>query len=498
MKRLGIFVLLWAMVLTACAAPPAPSEPAAEQTAPAEETAESPEEETTKIRLYGEAPLERLVPDDGYGTLVPYVGRKLPPPDGMDPEYLDLYWYGLATADGRVVTAPDYSLVDQLRYTALDGSGALMPMYQLWTEKFWQSDGPRLCAVAALDGSWCTEQRYLWACAVGPDRALLVDPEYRLWFCDLEGRITPTALDCPITDLWLVSFPDSLTLSSTVGLRSTPDEKGRWFVNLDTGARIYFPSASGSEWARPGELLSVQDEDGYGYIDRAGNWVLPPEYAWSDDFYGSYGLVQRAAGGPLELIDRTGQTVLFDGGNVRACVVDGAVYWVADDAEGRIAEIRDGNLQPVDLPAVGGRWADTASALSWVSPDGSRWFWDGEAVHAYPDNTLWLERCAENRALFSQPQQSGPHWYGLYDVEGGRWIQELSPDHAYLLQANGRTYLGKGSGNCYYDLDGNLICCGDWNGLPVDGVFPVVDGTWTGLVGPGGQWLLRMPLDTGT
>ena len=171
--------------------------------------------------------------DDGYGKLVPYVGKEGKAPEGEDPTGWDVYWYGLATTDGRVVTEPVYALVEQMWCYKGNWENERITVYQLWTEKFWESDGTRLCAVAALDGSWCTETVYLGAQAIGPDRLVLADQENRLWFGDLEGNITPTALDRPITELWENWQPDSMNIHSAVAMQTavapgTPETEDTW------------------------------------------------------------------------------------------------------------------------------------------------------------------------------------------------------------------------------------------------------------------------------
>ncbi len=501
MKRIWSGLMIVLLLLTACTAPVEPSEPSvpvdstAEQTAPTEEQPASSEAEQPEP--YWEEPLDHLVADDGYGKLVPYVGREGKAPEGEDPTDWDVYWYGLATTDGRVVTEPVYALVEQMWCYKGNWENERIPVYQLWTEKFWESDGTRLCAVAALDGSWCTEAVYLGAQAIGPDRLVLADQENRLWFCDLEGNITPTALDRPITELWENWQPDSMNIHSTVAMQTAVGGNGGWFINLDTGTTQYDSETAAGAWIDQGVLLGASDRDGRcGYLDHEGNWIIPPQYHWADDFYGDYGLVRRFGQNVDELIDATGQTVLSGEGGVKLVLIQSAAYWTALDAEGRITEIRDQNLQPVDLPAISGQFLYAQNALAWQNADGTRQFWDGTTVFDNPDSSLILEDCTEDRALYSQSRETGPNWYGLYDTERDCWLMEPTEGNFYLFRVNGDTYLGKNTNAEVYDLDGNRICTGDWVGIPVNGVFPVVDGARTGLIDRSGQWVLQMPLDT--
>ena len=501
MKRIWSGMMIVLLLLTACTAPAEPSEPSAPLDSPAEQSALTEKQpassEAERPVSYWEKPLDRLVADDGYGKLVPYVGREAEPPAGEDSTGWDVYWYGLATTDGRMVTAPIYALVERMWCYKDNWENERIPVYQLWTEKFWEGDGPRLCAVAALDGSWCTEAVYLGAQAIGPDRLVLADQENRLWFCDLEGNITPTALEYPITELWENWQPDSMNILSAVVMQTAVGGTGGWFINLDTGTTQYRSDTAAGAWIDRGVLLGASDMDGrYGYLNHEGNWAISPQYRWADDFYGDYGLVRRIGQDTDELIDASGQTVLSGDGGVQLVLIQSTVYWAALDAEGRITEIRDQDLQPVDLPAISGRYLYAQNALCWQNADGTCQFWDGTSVLDYPDRALMLEDCTEGRALFSQNRETGPRWYGLYDTDSDCWIMEPTDGHFYLFRVSGDTYLGKDSNAEVYDLDGKQICSGDWVGIPVDGVFPVVDGAWTGLIDCGGQWVLRMPLDT--
>lgn len=511
MKRVWFCLWMIAVLLTGCAGPaeaPAAHQEAQDASAAASdaETAAGPDEGTADERqgeipteTYWDEPLDHLAPDQGYGALVPYVGRELQPEGEIDPANLDLYWYGLATTDGRIVTAPVYAAVERLWYNTADWGSEWIPAYALWTEKSWASDEPRLCAVAALDGSWCTEAVYLGAEAIGPDRMLLADRENRMWFCDLEGHITPTAIDHPVSDLWVNWQADSGNLHSAVAMMDAA-EGGGWFLNFDTGTERYFPESSGGMWNGRGELLAASETDGrYGYLDYEGRWVISPQFFWADDFYGSYGLVRRTGSGVDELIDASGQTVLSADGGVFCTVVRDAPYWIAVDAEGRITDIRDRTLQAVDLPARGARNLPAGNALAWEDEAGKRWFWDGETVFDMPDDTLLLDEIEEGKALFSRITETTPRRSGLYDLEGERWILEpVFPGDCFLLRSGKTLYFSTDNLATVYDSCGRRLFSASWFGTPVDGVFPVVDGNWSGLVGQDGQWLVRLPLDTGT
>ena len=86
---------------------------------------------------YFDTALTEFVPDDGYGTLAPYLGDMYEyyldggtsgSSRAKDP-YTVIPIYGLCTADGRIVTAPIYkSVEDRDGYYLLERSLRLYPI----------------------------------------------------------------------------------------------------------------------------------------------------------------------------------------------------------------------------------------------------------------------------------------------------------------------------------------------------------------------------------
>lgn len=97
---------------------------------------------------------DHLIVSDDYGRLIPYAGQRLA--DGWPASTGCLY--GLMTADGEVVVDPVYSNVEAPDYYD-DGSvlqrHPLLVMRRSDPEA--QSGSNNLIALAAADGSWCTD-----------------------------------------------------------------------------------------------------------------------------------------------------------------------------------------------------------------------------------------------------------------------------------------------------------------------------------------------------
>lgn len=130
-----------------------------------------------------------LIPRDDYGTLIPYAGLRL-----MDdwPAAVGCL-YGLMTRDGVVVTDPVYSNVYHPGYLGADGGWYTQPLLVLSRgdpslgEETWN---PARYAVAAADGSWCTD--FAYRCVQAGQEGLLLFTQDALSVMDPSGAITGT------------------------------------------------------------------------------------------------------------------------------------------------------------------------------------------------------------------------------------------------------------------------------------------------------------------
>ena len=181
--RHALLALLCLLLLTGCAGQPAPSaevtpSPSADTPSPSQPPP-LPEPSGGSVRVEahwdmleekGEPLVSRwhegytgdLIPDDGYGPLVPYIGGELVEHMGLRPDgspYLSSGWvYGLATEEGVVVTDAVYDDIHVPGYE--DALTGLYPSLPVWVvaRMVFPPDGEpyTLSGIAARDGSWYT------------------------------------------------------------------------------------------------------------------------------------------------------------------------------------------------------------------------------------------------------------------------------------------------------------------------------------------------------
>ena len=113
---------------------------------------ETPETLSAPGRWY-DGYTDRLIPRDDYGPLLPYAGLRLA--DEWPAGHGCLY--GLMTADGRVVTDPVFTNVYRLGRYNLVETLPLMALEQPDPDAAPDDYDPRIYALAAADGSWCTD-----------------------------------------------------------------------------------------------------------------------------------------------------------------------------------------------------------------------------------------------------------------------------------------------------------------------------------------------------
>ena len=178
--------------------------------------------------------IENLIPRDDYGELIPYAGARLsdnwPSISGC--------LYGLMTKDGVAITDAVYSSVTRPTY-AIERQRTAHPLLALRRGESSEINGAiqSYYAIAALDGSWCTEfcYRYLQS---GKDGLLL--------FTD-EG-VTYMSPAGEIKDYWSMS---------EIGL----DQEQRDSLFSD----LFWHEGWGGQWY--GEYLTIADHNNYTEID---------------------------------------------------------------------------------------------------------------------------------------------------------------------------------------------------------------------------------------
>lgn len=219
MKKTVHLLMVLCLLMTACAGEPAeskgeePTPPPVQEEPPAQELEEklvytdwSQLEERAEplqpigTQWYEETP-DCLIPQKDYGMLIPYAGIRLmddwPANSGC--------MYGLMTPEGKVVTAPVYSNVN--RPGTYDTSGQWQALQLLVLKQgeagAEESEGTQTrCAVAALDGSWCTPFDYQ-AYSVSSHGLILFQKD-GLTVMDTHGKIqrTWTIAEMDVSQEW--------------------------------------------------------------------------------------------------------------------------------------------------------------------------------------------------------------------------------------------------------------------------------------------------------
>ena len=260
---------------------------------------EAPEERFT--RRYT-AFTDHLIPAEDYGPLLPYVGAV------TGDRYTNVEKYGLVTLEGEIVTDPVYTNIYRPCYYDYASSQSQLNSFWVLERSVEQADGQwemRL-ALAALDGSWCTEEDFVHGWAPDAEHYFLVDTQGALYLCSQTGELQLCVSAQRMMELcgenWYLSHAGEGGTSLI-----TEDNQGR--VDLYTGAvtplsRCDFCTGwHGDRWA-----LAKLD-GAYGYLGEDGSWVIPPQFRSAADFQGDYALADLSDG-THALIDRSGQVVL--------------------------------------------------------------------------------------------------------------------------------------------------------------------------------------------
>lgn len=461
----------------------------------------APEQGQVLCRQYWGEPQQELKPDGGYGTLLPYRGEELHVITALDGDGWDRYRYGLATAEGLVAVEPVYDGVYPLYLYREDRSGGVpLPVYVLEQTQRGEEADARLIAVAARDGSWCTEARYTAAYAVGEERLLLIDRDGGSWFCDLRGRVTAAGLKKPVAELWGPWWKELMGISSETVCMSDISGSGCRLADFESGLERYLPEVQYcSRWLAGSELAAAGDGQRNGYLDRQGNWAIAPQYETANEFQKGLALVRRGTDDPWQLIDRQGNPVLtFPGASVNMLQIGEALYYLNTDADSRILGICDAAGNQLEHPAVGGTYRNGWPMLEWLDGRGTHWCWNGREAVQLPAG-FRLSDAEGDLAVLQQETEDWSGACGAYSLGRKTWI--LPPEQSVLVllrdTVTDEVWLMDGyGGGTVWDQNGEKLFSAASLDAPADGVFSVQSGVWTGLMNRDGEWLLRRCLQT--
>ena len=299
MRRLTMLLLALALVTTACARGPeelpAPQGEEGRQEQPLPPVHSDPEPLYTR---YYQEETESLRPAEDYGTLYAYAGRV-----EEDPLWGSLYRYGLATADGVLVTDPAYQSVSALRYRDGDtGQEAVLPVLRLGNTR---EDGAVSFTLAARDGSWVAEEEAVYCAAVSPTAFLLQDMEGIYHVYDVSGQRRVSFLlegEERYFEIWRDGVGVCCDYSS--GDYALVDAMEGAVTPLENVAQV-------SCWSFGEGLLAACNTEGFwGYLDQGGRWAFPPTFLSAEPF--QYGFAAVTLGdGTRVVMDSSGRILTY-------------------------------------------------------------------------------------------------------------------------------------------------------------------------------------------
>lgn len=262
---------------------------------------------------------DRLITGEHYGPLVPYIGGQSYSfnrweHDGETQEYWSSWptsFYGLMTREGKLVTDPVYQSVSSYSFL-WDGTSNALPILLLTrADPAWKDfNSGRRYAVAAEDGSWCTELEFL----------NYTNRKEQLFLLRLEG--------CTVLDSKTGARRDWSWAELGVSQEELPDvlEFVQWVVGLS--------------WLDQGVCLGHQDSQEAEPENMALRMFNPDtgEVFWTDSrqwdqWQSEY--FNRRWPGPEELVQENGQA---------AVILDGLSYPLTDVPKGCCLSSRQGDL----------------------------------------------------------------------------------------------------------------------------------------------------------
>lgn len=459
---------------------PAPEPPAAVSVSPVYtdwsklEPYEAPEVKYTRRR---EEHMDRLIPAEDYGAVIPFAGASLTRMESWSGYHDSYSLYGLVTPEGEVVADPVFTSAHAL--TGWDSYGNPTEYPGVWLlgkpiSAPGKEEPEEWFALCAKDGSWCTDflYDYDWErmMAASFDGGLplpcrggdiaLVDPNSgkELRRVDCSAWLTDTAY-------WngIYVDPDSGYLSAN--LYDWEADARVPLVFDPQGERVALPPevcwvGQCGDGLIPAQIMEAGTSAWYGYVDAAtGQWAIAPTYRNGETF--SHGVAPVSDGINGYFIDKTGRALT--GGYPTQFQRHGD-YWYFMTENWSVAAVFDQEGHEVESPLV---WAGSPGfeGEGWVTVQGEteRLLIRGAEVHSFPQSLGWINGIRGDRILF-QTEGENPT-VTLVNLEGkilARWEGEGS---GYFDQneLTGESYVqlysysSQGSQAGYYDLDGKEL-----------------------------------------
>lgn len=456
---------------------------------------------------------DHLIPAKDYGPLLPYAGKAV-----------YAWWYGnaaqhkfgLVTREGEIVVDPVYQRVEQPAWVdAETGQTRKLPLLLLMENIMEEggTDCDTYYTLAAEDGSWVTEP-YFYCRVLDGQTILLADEEGHVWFCDLQGSITPSPLEQTLSELvspwWYYEVdiqPDGLAWGAVYDEERVRTGQSRLF-NVRTGAIIPLPDVQYCHgWYTDDRWAVATDGIGHGYLDRQGNWALLPQYEGAWEFHNDRAIV-TLEGGTHALIDREGSVLLTGWGTelTRSVGSDGVVTYVdylyhqeerADRFE--ILAVYDENLNLLPQPASGSRVTTVVPFLTqWEK--GMTTIYDGAQVYVMPGEyqVNWVDE--ENISVSDYENDL----HGLYSHRKQQWTVPYGQYQYYIYQTEPSpegeiryiAYDREENTDVILDREGNVVTRTADKPVVRHGLTYVQRDTMSGYQDPAGNWVFRYPIQS--
>ena len=437
-------------------------------------------------------------PENAHGAVYPYVASHIYNSSEDGYSYQCGRNYGFMDSTGTIVTDGTYQSVEPLQeydYT----TGELEYRLPLWVvsrienasivqeeDGYEYVDGDTFYGVVAMDGSFSIPCEYRGINALDGRFACIRDWETRSFSVfDVRGNLLLTSSQIsdgkPVT-AWDINYSEGLYVVGLHDYNST--EESRYYYLDESGNRVLGPYSEAEPFSEGLAVVSMDDGDTYGVIDKTGRWMIRPDY----DF-----LTQVRNGQTIASLGDRRAAVLDQNGNRLFSTENGWIedvrcgYQVRYEEDGEDYSSfydRNGNL----LGAFSGSGWECLSenVISTFEDVGTRYV---ALDHSVPDviipNADWSTRCV---AVIDGRLQLG---FSCYDSatrktvvisEDLTTVTELPddvgvarPDIEGILavpdQVRGDLYyiLREGSKYLYYAADGTLACTSDDYDRIIDG-----------------------------